>query len=49
VEGTYAEPIYARTPENPPRCHVPLIGGEMKIDNSSSAAHIESSKTKIVS
>jgi hypothetical protein len=24
VQGTYAEPIYAKTPENPPRCHVPL-------------------------
>ncbi len=24
VEGTYAEPISAKTPENPPRCHVPL-------------------------
>ena len=24
VWGTYAEPIYAKTPENPPRCHVPL-------------------------
>jgi hypothetical protein len=21
---TYAAPIYAKTPENPPRCHVPL-------------------------
>ncbi len=25
VYRTYAEPIYAKTPENPPRCHVPLI------------------------
>jgi hypothetical protein len=24
VYGTYVEPIYAKTPENPPRCHVPL-------------------------
>jgi hypothetical protein len=24
--GTYAEPISAKTPENPPRCHVPLTG-----------------------
>jgi hypothetical protein len=24
VYGTYAEPIYAKTPENPLRCHVPL-------------------------
>ncbi len=24
VYGTYAEPISAKTPENPPRCHVPL-------------------------
>jgi hypothetical protein len=23
-KGTYAEPIYAETPENPPSCHVPL-------------------------
>ncbi len=22
--GTYAEPIYAKTPENPPHCHVLL-------------------------
>jgi hypothetical protein len=26
VQGTYAEPIYAKIPENPPRCHVPLSG-----------------------
>ncbi len=24
VYGTYAQPIYAKTPEIPPRCHVPL-------------------------
>jgi hypothetical protein len=24
VLGTYAEPVYAKTPENPPHCHVPL-------------------------
>ncbi len=24
VYGTYAEPIYAKNPENPPGCHVPL-------------------------
>jgi hypothetical protein len=24
VYGAYTEPIYAKTPENPPRCHVPL-------------------------
>jgi hypothetical protein len=24
VSGTYAEPIYTKTPENPSRCHVPL-------------------------
>jgi hypothetical protein len=24
VKRTYAELIYAKTPENPPRCHVPL-------------------------
>jgi hypothetical protein len=24
VWQTYAKPIYAKTPENPPRCHVPL-------------------------
>jgi hypothetical protein len=24
VKGTYAEPISAKTPENPPRCLVPL-------------------------
>ncbi len=24
VYWTYAEPISAKTPENPPRCHVPL-------------------------
>jgi hypothetical protein len=24
VYRTYAEPIYAKTPKNPPRCHVPL-------------------------
>jgi hypothetical protein len=27
VKGTYAEPISAKTPENPPRCHVPLTYG----------------------
>jgi hypothetical protein len=25
VQGIYAKPISAKTPENPPRCHVPLI------------------------
>ncbi len=25
MQETYAEPIYAKTPENSPRCHVPLI------------------------
>ncbi len=24
VEGTYAEPVYAKTSENPTHCHVPL-------------------------
>jgi hypothetical protein len=24
LQGTYAEPVYAKTPENPPHCHVPL-------------------------
>ncbi len=24
VQGTYAEPVHAKTPENPPHCHVPL-------------------------
>ncbi len=28
VQITYAEPISAKTPENPPRCHVPLKKAE---------------------
>jgi hypothetical protein len=24
VQGTYAERVYAKTPENLPHCHVPL-------------------------
>jgi hypothetical protein len=24
VQGTYAKPVYAKTPENPPHCHIPL-------------------------
>jgi hypothetical protein len=26
VQGIYEEPISAKTPENPPHCHVPLKG-----------------------
>jgi hypothetical protein len=26
VQGIYEEPISAKTPENPPHCHVPLMG-----------------------
>jgi hypothetical protein len=33
VKGTHAEPISAKTPENPSHCHVPLaiFGGKVKI------------------
>ncbi len=29
VWGTYVIPISAKTPENPPRCHVPLKSGKI--------------------
>ena len=24
VSGTHGKPVYAKTPENPPSCHVPI-------------------------
>jgi hypothetical protein len=32
VQGTYAEPINAKTPENPPRCHVTLNLGDLNLN-----------------
>ncbi len=31
VQGTYDEPISAKTPENPPRCHVPLSKDDLLV------------------